>query len=410
MNFIESLKVAFTALRANKLRSLLTMLGVIIGVGSVIVMISLIQGARQKVVSQFKGDGANILFAFYNPKRDRERKGTFSGLKMDDMHAIEERVGSVTGVSPSLELSGKTLYGVKNYASGIYGCTDRFLEADNSKLAYGRFIERSDNDIWAKVCVIGDNVRKELFEKEDPIGKEIVFNANGQKVSLVIIGVMERKGTDGFGGAKPDDRLYVPITTVQKRFTGSDNIGAISARSIDGVASEQAADEVFAVLKQRHGEDVQDVVVDTQEGLIKRLDSLLLIFQLVLGGIGGLSLLVGGIGIMNIMLVSVTERTREIGIRKAVGAKRADILWQFVIESITVASVGGLIGVAFGWALSKAIGMIPIGANGDKLETYVPLWAAGLGFGFAAAVGMFFGIYPAVRASKLDPIEALRYE
>ncbi len=172
------------------------------------------------------------------------------------------------------------------------------------------------------------------------------------------------------------------------------------------MSAEIAADEVFAVLKSRHPENAQDFIVDTQEGLISRLDSVLLIFQVILGGVGGLSLLVGGIGIMNIMLVSVTERTREIGIRKAVGAKRGDILLQFVTESMTVSGLGGLLGVGWGWGMSYAIGAIAK----DRLATYVPPWAALLGFGFAVGVGMFFGIYPAFRAAKLDPIQALRYE
>ncbi|MBC7808125.1 MAG: FtsX-like permease family protein [Akkermansiaceae bacterium] len=174
----------------------------------------------------------------------------------------------------------------------------------------------------------------------------------------------------------------------------------------DGVSADAAADEVFAVLKSLHPQNAQDFIVDTQEGLLKRLDGILIVFQLILGGVGGLSLLVGGIGIMNIMLVSVTERTREIGIRKAVGAKRGDILLQFVTESMTVSGVGGLIGVGFGYGVSKLVGIVA----GENLPTFVPPWAAFLGFGFAVAIGMFFGIYPAFRAAKLDPIDALRFE
>lgn len=395
------------ALRANKLRSLLTMLGVIIGVSAVIIMISLIQGSRQQVVNQFQGDGANQVFAFYAPKRDRERHGVFEGLNMEDVRAIQRRVGSVSDISPSMEQGGsKAVRNGKNFTVTVTGCFPSILGVETFKVADGRFVSDEDNDIWNKVCVIGDKVRTELFGKENPIGQEIVLVASGQKVSMQVVGVLEHKGKGSFGQTSADEQVYIPLTTLQKRFVGTERVGGVTARAVPGVSPEIAADEIFAVLKQRHGDGVQDVVVDTQEGLLQRLDSVLLLFQLILGGVGGLSLLVGGIGIMNIMLVSVTERTREIGIRKAVGAKRRDILLQFITESMTVSGLGGLLGVAAGYGVSTLLGMVAP----DQIKTYVPLWAAVMGFSFAVGVGMFFGIYPAVRASKLDPINALRYE
>jgi putative ABC transport system permease protein len=406
MSFWESLRVALSALRANKLRSLLTMLGVIIGVGSVIIMISIVQGARQRVVKDFRGDGTNVVFAFYSPKRDSQHRGKFDGLRLEDVEAIERRVGSVYGVSQSVETQVKATYGKENFASTVEGVTDRYLDVNTIELARGRFITAGDGDDWSKVCVIGDKVRNELFKKEDPIGKEIILVSNGERVPLSVVGFLKYKGKNGFGPSGPDEQIFVPLATVQKRLTGDDKIGSFSARAADNVSTEAAADEVFAVLKQLHPQNAQDIIVDTQEGLLQRLDSVLMIFQLILGGVGGLSLLVGGIGIMNIMLVSVTERTREIGIRKAVGAKQSDILLQFITESMTVSGLGGLIGVAFGYGVSKVISA----AAGEKLPTYVPPWAAMLGFGFAVGVGMFFGIYPAFRAARLDPIEALRYE
>ncbi|MDX1932734.1 MAG: ABC transporter permease [Capsulimonadales bacterium] len=398
--------MAFVALAANKLRSFLTMLGVIIGVGSVIIMISFIQGARQQVVSEFAEDGANLLFAFYNPKRDSQRRGTFDGLRMEDVEAIEERVGSIRDISPTVEQTGKVTRGKKNYSMTLVGVTYQYFGINNLKLARGRWIEDQDGDNWDKVCVIGDRIRKEMFGKEDPIGQPLVMVVGENRVPFTVIGYNKYKGKSGFGGTSADEQVFIPLNTMQKRVTGSDKIGGLSARAIAGVTADQAADEVFTVIKQRHPENAQDVVVDTQEGLLKRLDSVLMIFQVVLGGVGGLSLLVGGIGIMNIMLVSVTERTREIGIRKAVGAKRGDILVQFITESMAVSGVGGMIGVAFGYMSSSGI----MAATQGKFKTFVPFWAAVLGFTFAVAVGMFFGIYPAWRASKLDPIQALRYE
>ncbi len=406
MNFLESLRVALVALAANKLRSFLTMLGVIIGVGSVIIMISFIQGARQQVVQDFAEDGANLLFAFYSPKRDTEHRGTFDGLRMDDIHAIEERVGSITDISPTVEQSVKVTRGKHNFTANLVGVMPHYFTLNNLKRSQGRWIEEEDGGSWDKVCVIGDKIRKEIFGKTDPLGRALVVVVGEDRIPFTVVGYNKYKGKNNFGGTSRDEEVYIPLATMQKRVTGDDKVGGLTARAIAGVTPDQAADEVFTVIKQRHPENAQDVVVDTQEGLLKRLDSVLAIFQAVLGGVGGLSLLVGGIGIMNIMLVSVTERTREIGIRKAVGAKRADILVQFITESMTVSGVGGLMGVAFGYAASNGI----MAATQGKFKTFVPLWAAILGFTFAVGVGMFFGIYPAWRASKLDPITALRYE
>ncbi len=437
MHFFESLRVAITALIANKLRSLLTMLGVIIGVGAVIIMISIIQGARQKVVKDFNENGTNVVFAFYSPKREKRNQGTFEGLTMDDVQAIERRATLIETIVPRLQGQAKIVRGKKDFSGQAVGATSDYLtvnpvkvevgrffqgasfniksaldavaaqEKAELRVAQGRFLGIDDQQSWAKVCVIGDKIKTTLFEKgENPLGQSITVNIGSSRLPLTIVGVLEHKGNSNFGDTSPDEQLLIPFSTMQKRFTGGKIVAMLSARSKGDGTAEAAADQIFAVLKARHPAQAQDFIIDTQEGLLKRLDQVLLVFQVVLGGVGFLSLLVGGIGIMNIMLVSVTERTKEIGIRKAVGAKRNDILLQFVTESMTVSGLGGLLGVGFGYGISAAIGL----AMQDKLPTYVPLWAAGLGFGFAVSVGMFFGIYPAVRASKLDPIQALRYE
>ncbi len=437
MHFLESLRVAITALVANKLRSLLTMLGVIIGVGAVIIMISIIQGARQKVVKDFNENGTNVVFAFYAPKREKRNLGKFEGLTMDDVAAIERRATLIETIVPRLDGPAKVVRGKKDFNAKAVGATGDYLsvnpikmeqgrfflgnslslkgaldavaaqQANELQVAQGRLLGIDDQQTWAKVCVIGDKVKKTLFENDEEVLGQVITVSIGQaRLPLTIVGVLEYKGNNNFGDGSPDEQILIPFSTMQKRFSGSRIVAMLSARSKGDGTAEAAADQIFAILKARHPEQAQDFIIDTQEGLLKRLDQVLMVFQIVLGGVGFLSLLVGGIGIMNIMLVSVTERTKEIGIRKAVGAKRADILLQFVTESMTVSGFGGLLGVAFGYGISALIGF----AMKDQLPTFVPLWAAGLGFGFAVTVGMFFGIYPAVRASKLDPINALRYE
>lgn len=399
------MRVALGALVANKLRSVLTMLGVIIGVGAVIIMIAIIQGARQKAISNFRGNGADIVFAVYAPKREARSTAKLDGLNLDDVEAIRQQVTQIDAIVPRLEEPARVIRSSRTYSAQAVGVTSNYLDVNVLELATGRFISGEDNETWAKVVVIGNKIATELFPNgETPLGQQIVVSTGQASVPLTVVGVMARKGNANFGSS-PDDQVFMPYDTQRKRLSGTRIVAAVSARSLPG-QSEEAANQIFAVLRTRHPLNAKDFIVDTQEGIIKQLDQVLMLFQIVMGGVGGLSLLVGGIGIMNIMLVSVTERTREIGIRKAVGAKRRNILVQFVIEAMTVSGVGGIIGVGFGYGVAKTISLVAK----DQLPTYVPLWAAIMGFSFALAVGMFFGIYPAVRASKLDPIDALRFE
>jgi putative ABC transport system permease protein len=403
---IESLRVALTAIWANKLRAVLTMLGVIIGVSSVIIMVAIVQGLRHKIVEQISSNGANLIFGFYAPKPDSVHRGGYDGIRMEDVDAINRECTLIGPVSPVHGTQIEARVGSFRKSVQLTGVLGSYALTQNVTLSRGRFIDADDDATYGKACVIGVKVRQELFPDDaDPIGKELIASANGEMVSLVVVGLLDEKDR-GPGGDDFNNSMFASLRSVQKRFTGSGRIDGFATRALDVTRTQDGADQIWAVLKKRHPLSYKDFIVDTQEGLLKQLDSAILTLQIVLGGIGGLSLLTGGIGIMNIMLVSVTERTREIGIRKAVGARSSAILVQFVVEAMVVAGLGGLIGIAQGYGIAWTIGHFA-----EKvLPTFVPFWAVGLGFGFSVGVGLFFGIYPAYRASRLDPIMALRYE
>jgi putative ABC transport system permease protein len=406
MILFESIRVALAALWANKMRALLTMLGVIIGVMSVIVMIAIVQGIRQQILDQFAGNGANLMFASYRPKIGTVSRGGFGGLTMDDARAVQARASLVESVSPDAQTSVVAQAGAGRRSVTLMGVLDTFNQTQVLPLDGGRFLSADDVASWSKACVLGHKVRQDLFGDADPLGREIHCTTDGgADVSLTVVGILKEKDANP-GGGDFNNNVYTALSTVQKRFTGDTKINGFTARSREVSQVEAAADQVWGVLKLRHPLNYKDFVVDTQEGILKQLDTLLGGIQLVLGGVGGLALLTGGIGIMNIMLVSVTERTREIGIRKAVGATRSAILLQFVVEAMVVSGLGGLIGVSCGYGLARLVDAFAH----KTLPTFVPFWATELGFGFAVGVGLFFGIYPAFRAAKLDPITALRYE
>jgi putative ABC transport system permease protein len=415
MNLIYSIKTALSNLIANKLRSALTMLGVIIGVSAVILMTAIVQGASARVTSEFKRLGSSLIIIYYELKAEDEKKSTrrIDGMKMDDVRAIEARGDLVKSFSAELPMgeSAKAKYLNRETAVRPNGVMPAYERLRNVKVARGRFISENDLKTWAKVCVIGDKVRTELFKDADPLGKDI--DISGQ--TLTVVGVMEKKGRSLEGDA--DKSLFLPLTTVQKRFVGRELVGVVWAEPKDPAKINETMDQIWQILMRRY-DNAPGFHVDSQENILNSINKILAVFGLVLGSIAGLALLVGGIGIMNIMLVSVTERTREIGIRKAIGAKRKDILLQFLIESATVSGVGGLIGVALGAGVAYGIGYVTqfIPALQDPqtdakgLAIYLPPMVSLGAFLFSAGVGIFFGIYPAVRASRLDPIEALRHE
>ena len=401
MVWIESLKVAFSCLRANLMRSLLTMLGVIFGVAAVIVMVSIVEGARAEVLSQFQQLGTDLIMVWYQPERSRTRRTHLEGLTMDDARAIAQRAYLVKAISPETRPGGTELieYRDREVEAMPYGVQSTCPQVRDISMARGRFIQKRDDDTWAKVCVLGSELPAKLFGSGDPLGKQV--SVAGQRVTVV--GVLAKKG-QAFG-EDIDRRVYVPLNTVQKRITGDDHLAFIFAKASDPEHIEQAADQVWEILMSMH-DNQPDFTVDTQDRLLAAITKVVNVFKIVLGCVGGLSLLVGGIGIMNIMLVSVTERTREIGLRKAVGARNRHIWVQFLTEATTLSAVGGLFGVAMGIALSALVGYFAH----DQLPTRVVPWSCAMGFFFSCAVGVFFGMYPAVRAAKLDPILALRHE
>lgn len=402
MGLLQSIRVALSCLAANKLRSALTMLGVIIGVASVIVMVSIIEGARHQVVKEFEEMGSRLIIIFFSPEEREKGEGQshIEFLTVKDAEAIRRECPLVTEVSPELP-QDNTVFEVEgeDVKGRLVGCQPEFERLHNVKLQEGRFFNRQQYDDWGKVCVVGSTIAKELWPKGSPMGKTL--KARG--VSFTVVGVARKRGRSM--GDDPDKDVYIPLTTCQKRVTGDDRVWVMWAQTPDVEKTEEAADQIWAVLMRRHGNQ-PDFTVDSQSRILAAIGRILAIFGVVLGGVGGLALLGGGIGIMNIMLVSVTERTREIGLRKAVGAKRRHIMFQFLTESATLSGIGGVFGIGAGAGLSWLVGVV---MKGD-MPTHVPAWVAVGAFVFACAVGVFFGLYPAWRAARLDPIQALRYE
>lgn len=414
MSLLESFNVALRALGANKLRTALTMLGMIIGVAAVITLMSVGKGAQATVTGQVESMGSNLIFVTPGSTQQggvRSGLGQAATLTLEDAEAIADpnNVPEVAMVAPEVGSFGQVVAGPQNVATRIVGVTPEYQDVRNFRVASGDFISKQNVDSRSLAAVLGSNVASTLFGTEDPIGKEIKIN----RVPFRVIGVLEPKGSQAMGNQ--DDMVLVPITTAMQRLTqlrsvrgGGQTVSTINVQVASKEQMNSAVQRIGELLRERHKVAQDDFVVQSQEDLLQVLNQITGIMTLLLGSIAGISLLVGGIGIMNIMLVSVTERTREIGIRKAVGAKRHDILLQFLIESVVISIVGGGVGLAIGAGLSQAVGMINL--NGQRLQTLVSGDAVALAVGVSALVGIFFGLYPAARASSLNPIDALRYE
>ena len=419
MQFLENLRIALRGLAVNKLRSILTMLGIIIGVGAVIALISVGQGFESYITEQFASLGTNLLFVVPGqlesggPRASRRSRGA-EPLTMDDAEAIADvfRVPDVAAVAPAYMRSGLIVNGNRDTYSSVNGITPEYANVRNFKVIEGEFISDSDVTGRSRVALLGARVVERLFPDDPPlsiIGQVIKIN----DVPFRVKGLLEEKGSSAGPGQDEDNAVLIPISTAQSRLysaavvRGSYQVSVIYAQVVSEDLMDEAADQIADVMRDQHRitfRDEDDFTVINQADLIAVFGDITAIFTTVLGSIAGISLVVGGIGIMNIMLVSVTERTREIGLRKAIGAKRSDILAQFLIEAIVLSVIGGAIGIVLG-----VVGSLAIGKFAD-MQTVVTPGAVLLATGFSIGVGLFFGIYPATRAARLSPIDALRYE
>jgi len=410
MNLLSSIRIALRALRVNKLRSTLTMLGIIIGVAAVIVMISVGSGAQARVEDQIRTLGTNLVIVVPGSVTSggvRMGAGSRSSLTEDDSYAIQREVAAVQAAAPSLRGTGQVVAGTNNWSTAFQGVTPEYLEARNWVIASGRGFEPAEVTGAAKVALLGETVAYNLFGEADPIGQVIRIRT----VPFTVLGVLERKG-QSLIGQDQDDVILMPITTARVRVLGGwtarqRSVGMVSIKIRDGENMEQAQEQIRSLLRQRHrlqpGQD-DDFTLRNLSEMLQMQEQASRVMTLLLAAIASVSLLVGGIGIMNIMLVSVTERTREIGLRMAVGARGRDILMQFLVEAVTLALIGGALGIMLGVGGSMAV------AHLADWRTELHVHAIVLAAGFAAVVGVFFGFYPARKASRLLPIEALRYE
>jgi len=387
MNIWEGIRMAASALRGNKLRSLLTALGIIIGVGAVIAMISVGQGATKSVSDRISSMGSNLIMV--NPMR-----GTT--LYAEDAEELLERVPTIIKALPSITSSITAKYASKTYDTSMEGTTQDYLNVKAATIESGRFISKEEVTERSNVAVVGQTIVTGLFGGQSPVGK--VINIKGQ--SFTVIGTLAKKGSSM--GRDSDDIILVPLTAYQ-RMIGSKSVSTINLQAKSAEEATLAVNHVKAIFKQKHRRD-DSVRVTSQDELLDTISTTTQTMTIMLGAIAGISLLVGGIGIMNIMLVSVTERTREIGIRKALGAKRRNIMFQFIIESVFLSVGGGLIGIALGISIALAIsalaGWTTVISSGSILVSFL----------FSVSIGLFFGVYPAYKAANLDPIVALRHE
>ncbi len=410
MNVWESVRIAVRALRVNKLRSALTMLGIIIGVGAVIAMVGVGAGAQESVAERIESLGSNLIVATSGSLTSsgaRLGQGTQYTLTEDDSAAVAREIPAVQVAAPSLKGKGQVVSGNLNWSTDIYGVTEDYLEARDWPLVAGRFLGPEDVDGATKVAVLGQTTALNLFGDANPLGQIVRI----QKVPFTVIGLLDEKGESSYGWDQ-DDVVMIPLSTAKTKVLGTSQANPRSVRKIEikirpGEDLTEAEAQIRTLLRQRHrlqpGND-DNFKLGNLTDVLEAKEQAAQVMTYLLAAIASVSLLVGGIGIMNIMLVSVTERTREIGLRLAVGASDWDILLQFLVEAVTLAVIGGVVGIAAGLVGSRAISYFA------EWRTLVMPDTIAVAFGFAAAIGIFFGFYPAKKAARLDPIESLRYE
>ena len=406
MNFANLFKIAVRALSNNKLRGFLTMLGIIIGVASVITMLAIGQGSKKSIHEEFSELGSNMIMI--QPGGDmrggmRQSAEDMETLKLEDYQNIVDETRYVSYTSPSVNSSGQVIYGANNAPTTIYGISPDYMDIRRYKVEDGDMFTEQDIATAAKVCVVGKTVVDNLFPNgENPVGKVIRF----QKLPFRIVGVLESKGYNSMG-MDQDDLIFAPYTTIQKKVLAITHLQGITCSALKEEYTEQAIDEISEILRRNHklkATDEDDFTIRSQQELSSMLTSTTDMMTVLLAAVAGISLLVGGIGIMNIMYVSVTERTREIGLRMSIGAKGIDILAQFLIESILISVTGGLIGVVLGVGSALIVNYVA------HFPIFIQPWSVLLSFVVCTATGIFFGWYPAKKAAQLDPIEAIRYE
>jgi putative ABC transport system permease protein len=410
VNPLQSARVALRALRVNKLRSALTMLGIIIGVGAVIAMVGVGSGAQARVAEQIQSLGSNLIIVLSgstNTSGIRLGQGSRLSITEEDSAAIAREIPTIQATAPSMRGNAQVVYGNLNWATGIQGVTPDYSEVREWSVVSGRFIAAEDMAGATKVALLGQTTVENLFGDTEPLGQVVRI----KKVPFTVVGVLDRKGQNSWGQDQ-DDIVLIPLSTAKKKVLGvsqanARSVGAISVKVRAGEDMNEAQDQMRELLRQRHRlqpyqED--DFTLRNLSEILQTQEESSRVMTYLLAAIASVSLLVGGIGIMNIMLVSVTERTREIGLRMAVGARGRDILMQFLVEAVTLSMIGGVAGIAIGLVGSQAISRFA------EWRTQVPPESIAMAFGFAACVGVFFGFYPARKAARLDPIEALRYE
>ncbi len=406
MHFTNLLKIAMRAIAANKLRSFLTMLGIIIGVASVIAMLAIGQGSKQSIQQQIAEMGSNMIMihpgAERGPGGARRDASSMQTLKLTDYEAIREQAKFIAAISPSVSSSGQFVHGNNNTPSQLMGVSQAHLDIRKLKIADGTIFTDEDIRTSAKVCVVGKTVADNLFPGEDPVGKVIRFKS----IPFRVIGLLESKGHNSFG-ADQDDIVLAPYTTVMKRILAITHLQSINCSAIEEDMTETAIEEITEILRRTHkikagAED--DFNIFSQQELSSMMNTTSDLMSTLLLCVACISLIVGGIGIMNIMYVSVTERTKEIGLRMSVGARGVDILSQFLVEAVLLSVTGGIIGVVLGVGVALSINMLA------HWPILIQPWSVLLSFAVCTATGIFFGWYPAQKAARLDPIEALRYE